>query len=188
MKKKHKDLSGPLKQFLRIMRVYLFLAVICVTHVFAETASSQLISLQVKSGSIREAFKQIEEQTHYNFFYNDNFQDLNKVVSIEEQNTDFADVMYSLLEETNLTFRVMEGNLVVIAPNQPSGILITGVVRSMDGMTLPGATVAIKGTTTGVITDIDGNYSIRVPDENTVLVFSFVGMGTEEVMRSGTRR
>ena len=182
MKKNHKDLSHPLKQFLRIMRVYLFLAVICITHVFAETASSQLISLQMNSGSIRDAFKQIEEQTHYNFFYNDSFIDLNKQVSIEENNTDFNDVMGALLENTNLTYRVMEGNLVVIAPNQPTGIMITGVVRSMDGMTLPGATVAIKGTTTGVITDIDGNYSIRVPDENTVLVFSFVGMGTEEVM------
>jgi TonB-dependent starch-binding outer membrane protein SusC len=181
MKKNHKDLSHPLKQFLRIMRVYLFLAVICVTHVFAETASSQLISLQMKSGSIRDAFKQIEEQTHYNFFYNDSFQDLNKAVNIEEQNTDFNEVMGALLENTNLTYRVMEGNLVVIAPNQPNGIMITGVVRSVDGETLPGATVSIKGTSTGVITDIDGNYAIRVPDQGAILVFSFVGMGTEEV-------
>lgn len=181
MKKNHRDTSYPLKQFLRIMRVYLFLAIVCVTHVFAETASSQLISLQLKSGSIREAFKQIEEQTHYNFFYNDNFQDLNKVVSIEEYNTDFTDVMHALLDDTNLTYRMLEGNLVVIAPNQPSGIMITGVVRSVDGETLPGATVAIRGTSTGVITDIDGNYAIRVPDQNAVLVFSFVGMITDEV-------
>ncbi len=157
------------------------MAVICVTHVFADTASSQLISLQMNSGSIRDAFKQIEEQTHYNFFYNDNFQDLNKAVSIEEQNTDFSEVMGALLENTNLTYRVMEGNLVVIAPNQPTGIMITGVVRSMEGETLPGATVSIQGTTTGVITDIDGNYAIRVPDQNAVLVFSYVGMGTEQV-------
>ena len=163
------------------MRVYLFLAVICITQVFAETASSQLVSVRLNSGSMREAFKQIEEQTHYNFFYNDNFQDLNKAVSLEAHDTDFTEVMQSLLAGTNLTYRVMEGNLVVIAPSQPADILVTGVVRSMDGETLPGATVSIQGTTTGVITDINGNYSIRVPDQNAILVFSFVGMETVEI-------
>ncbi|GAB4379844.1 MAG: SusC/RagA family TonB-linked outer membrane protein [Salibacteraceae bacterium] len=57
---------------------------------------------------------------------------------------------------------------------------VTGVVRSEDGETLPGATVLIKGTQQGTTTDMDGNYSIEVPSDETVLQFSFVGMETVE--------
>src|SRR5690554_4334415 len=55
-------------------------------------------------------------------------------------------------------------------------ITVSGTVTSlMDGTTLPGVNVLIKGSSAGTITDIDGRYTIEVPDENSVLVFSFVG-------------
>jgi TonB-linked SusC/RagA family outer membrane protein len=58
---------------------------------------------------------------------------------------------------------------------------IMGTVSGDDGSALIGATVLVKGTSTGTITDIDGKYSIRVPNEGAVLVFSFTGFSTEEV-------
>lgn len=58
---------------------------------------------------------------------------------------------------------------------------ITGTVTGDDGNALIGATVLVKGTTAGTITDIDGKYSIRVADGATTLVFSFTGFSTEEV-------
>src|SRR5690606_30068771 len=58
---------------------------------------------------------------------------------------------------------------------------VAGTITDMDGAPLPGVTVMVKGTTTGTTTDIDGNFSIDVPDENAVLVFSYVGFVTEEV-------
>ncbi|MCG8580504.1 MAG: TonB-dependent receptor [Bacteroidales bacterium] len=60
-------------------------------------------------------------------------------------------------------------------------ILIKGTVTSFDdGEKLPGVNVFVKGTTNGTITDIDGNYNLRVESENSVLVFSFIGMQTFE--------
>ncbi|QKZ11137.1 SusC/RagA family TonB-linked outer membrane protein [Spirosoma sp. KUDC1026] len=62
------------------------------------------------------------------------------------------------------------------------GRRITGKITSGDdGTDIPGASVIIKGTTTGTNTDSDGQYSINVPNDNTVLVFSFVGMQSQEV-------
>ncbi|WP_439480955.1 SusC/RagA family TonB-linked outer membrane protein [Algoriphagus formosus] len=59
--------------------------------------------------------------------------------------------------------------------------VITGqVISDEDGLGLPGATVLVKGTTVGTTTDLDGNYSISVPDGGTVLIFSFVGLETKE--------
>ncbi len=59
---------------------------------------------------------------------------------------------------------------------------ISGVVTSADdGLSIPGVTVSVKGTTIGTITDLDGNYTLKVPNEATSLVFSFVGMQSQEV-------
>lgn len=62
------------------------------------------------------------------------------------------------------------------------GISVTGkVTAGSDGSALPGASVLIKGTTTGVPTDIDGNYTIQVPTQESVLVFSMIGMTAQEI-------
>ncbi|MGI4875459.1 MAG: SusC/RagA family TonB-linked outer membrane protein [Janthinobacterium lividum] len=58
---------------------------------------------------------------------------------------------------------------------------VTGKITSDTGETLPGVTVIVKGTTTGTTTDVDGNYTLAVPDDNSVLTFSFVGFGRLEV-------
>jgi TonB-linked SusC/RagA family outer membrane protein len=62
------------------------------------------------------------------------------------------------------------------------GRVVTGTVTSLeDGMGVPGATVLVKGTTIGTATDIDGKYSINVPAGSNVLVFTFVGLTSQEV-------
>ncbi len=58
---------------------------------------------------------------------------------------------------------------------------IKGIVRDVNNQPLPGATIRIKGTSTGVVSDVDGNYTITVPDDpNTTLLVSFVGMKPQE--------
>jgi TonB-dependent starch-binding outer membrane protein SusC len=59
--------------------------------------------------------------------------------------------------------------------------VITGKVVDETGTTLPGATVSIKGTTKATATDIDGKYSIKVPAEGGILVFTYVGYTTQEM-------
>ena len=58
---------------------------------------------------------------------------------------------------------------------------ITGTVSSDKGEALIGASVVVKGTTTGAVTDIDGKYSLNTPTNATTLVFSFTGFGTQEI-------
>lgn len=62
---------------------------------------------------------------------------------------------------------------------------VTGKVTSSNGEAIPGASIVIKGTTSGIITNLDGEYTITVPDENAVLVFSFLGYLSEEVLVNG---
>ncbi|MCL3781817.1 SusC/RagA family TonB-linked outer membrane protein [Prolixibacteraceae bacterium JC049] len=62
---------------------------------------------------------------------------------------------------------------------------VTGTVSDTDGESLPGVTVVVKGTTNGNITDVDGKYTITAPNSNSTLIFSFVGMKTQEVALEG---
>lgn len=64
-------------------------------------------------------------------------------------------------------------------------IAIRGKVSDENGEGLPGVNVVIKGTTTGTTTDVTGNYTIRVPNESSTLVFSFLGYQTQEMVVTG---
>ncbi|HZB15461.1 MAG TPA: carboxypeptidase-like regulatory domain-containing protein, partial [Chryseolinea sp.] len=60
-------------------------------------------------------------------------------------------------------------------------ITVSGKITDDANQPLPGVNILLKGTTTGTTSDADGNYTLTVPDENGVLVFSFIGYATQEV-------
>ena len=64
--------------------------------------------------------------------------------------------------------------------------IVTGKVTSADdGSGIPGVNIVVKGTTTGAVTDLDGNYKLSVPSDASTLVFSFIGMATQELDIAG---
>ena len=82
-----------------------------------------------------------------------------------------------------LSILLFMGNLVTFAQTQT----ITGTVISVeDDMPIPGVSVSVKGTTLGTVTNIDGEYTLKVPQDAQALMFSFVGMRTEEVAITGS--
>ena len=72
--------------------------------------------------------------------------------------------------------------LVIFATSAMAQRTVTGVVTDNSGEALPGVTVLIAGTTTGTVTNLSGDFSIEVPDENAILKFSFIGMESQEVV------
>ena len=64
-------------------------------------------------------------------------------------------------------------------------VTVSGVVTETTGDPVIGCTVREKGTSTGTITDIDGNYSIKVSSANATLLFTYVGMEDQEVKLAG---
>ena len=153
--------SPQIIKILLVMRISLFLMVISISPMIASTALSQNLKLIAKDATVREIFRTIEEQSHYTFFYNDQFNDLNKVVTVPEIETNIDGAMLNLLASTNLTYQILDDKLVVIAPREmQQGIVITGVVKE-EGLGIPGASVTVRGTNIGTATDIDGKYTIN---------------------------
>lgn len=71
------------------------------------------------------------------------------------------------------------------AVGQTGGTVVTGKVTGDDGLPIPGASILVQGTTTGTVTDIDGNYQLRVPGADATLVVSYIGMKQQLVAVSG---
>lgn len=170
------------KQILRIMRLTLILFFIGLTSLIASPGFSQAgrVNLQMDDVTVRDVFREIEKQSDYNFFYNDQFIDLNKTVSLNNSNVPVNEVLNQLLEDTDLSYKMLESNLIVIVP-QPDKRTVTGKVTDVKGMPVPGVTVSPKGTSRGVATNANGDYRIELNPAETVLVFSFLGMKTVEV-------
>ncbi|MBI9057203.1 MAG: SusC/RagA family TonB-linked outer membrane protein [Labilibaculum sp.] len=177
----------------RVMKLTTILIFLAMFSVAAEGFSQGgSISLKMEDASLKEVFQVLKANSDYTFVYSEDMVSKIKVDQIDVENASFDRVLNLSLEGTDLEYFV-EGDVVVIRkkapvveqPIQQEKKNLTGQVTDADGIALPGVSVVIKGTNTGVATDIDGNYSIEIEDSNVVLIFSFVGMLPQEVTFEG---
>jgi TonB-dependent starch-binding outer membrane protein SusC len=195
MKKKiHCGLFVPFsKQILLIMKLTLLLISINVMNSLA-SVYSQKVTLDMQNVKFSEAIGEIAKQTNLDFAYSKDFVDLNKTVSISVSNTDLKSVLDRLLDGTQLTHLELNGKI-YLGPKYLNTIIasaflkqqkVTGkVTDAINGDVLAGVTVVIEGTTTGTVTDINGNYSLDISDPNAILIFSSIGYITNKVAASG---
>ena len=139
--------------------------------------------LEVEQHSIRDVLKIIEDQSQFRFFYNDDFADMNNLVSLSVNDANIYDLLSKVLENTEVTYKVLDNNFVVITPvSYIQQQKVTGTVKDAStNEPLVGVYVTIDGGKSGVITDINGSYSIEASSE-TELSFSFMGYLTEKVI------
>ncbi len=172
---------------LLVMKLTVLLLLFFTLNVAATGFGQDRISLRVKKAEISDILRSIEQQTNYRFLYNNNLEAIREKVTLNVKEAGISDVMNLLLERTNLLYQVMNDNLIVIKedPNAPVEVVVRGKVTGEGGAPLVGASVQIKGTTTGTSTNNEGNFSLTVPDANVTLVISSVGYDVQEVALGG---
>lgn len=171
---------------LRIMKIILLLVILGVSNIYASVFSQSIdINLTLKSVPLKEAFTQIESKTDYKFLYRSDLIDIDKLTNLEVKGKSTLDNFLALLlHNTEISYNVLNNNLIVLAPKQQH--IITGVVTdAKTGLTIPGVNVLIEGTNQGTVTDLSGKYSIEVPDLNATLVFSFIGYESQKIALTG---
>ncbi len=173
-----------LLKILLAMKISLMILVLTVGQVSAKVYSqSQSLNLTADNQTIHSVFRQIESETNYRFFYNDEFGDLSRSVSFAVNDHKIDEVLDLMLVNSNVTYKILEENVVVITPIDQSQQQVRGVVTdAATGEGLPGASVIIQGTTFGTTTGIDGDYAISVTDQDAVLTFSFVGYVSQNII------
>jgi TonB-linked SusC/RagA family outer membrane protein len=147
------------KKILLRMKLTIFLMILFTMQISASVSMHGQVTLNVQNESIRDVFKEIENQSPYRFFYNEAFADLNKRININVDDKDINSTMDELLLMSDMAYKVLDNNLVVIAPRKElQQHVVTGrVTDAATGEPLPGASVVIQGTTIGTTTGIDGD-------------------------------
>lgn len=150
--------------------------------------SKRIDSISInRTGAIRSVLKEIEKASSYHFMYNDKLINTDKIVSINVKDRPVNEILNSLFEDSNITYTIVDDQIILsvagtneVKDSKQTGREISGVIKDEKGFTLPGVSIAVKGTTTGTITDLDGKYSINVPS-GAVLAFNYVGFVPQEV-------
>lgn len=153
------------------------------------TAQAVKVTVHMENVTIDEMIRDVQEKTNYRFLYR--VEEVNKYgkknVNLKEVSIDVF--LKKVLDGTSLIYEI-ENEVIIIRPmkddekkeKKEEPRVIKGIVSDKDGLTLPGATVMIKGTTLGVVTDIDGRFKLEVaPMDSIILVVSFMGFETKYV-------
>ena len=155
-------------------------------HVFSQ---SKLVTLDLKEVSVEKFVDAVKQQTGMKMMYNSGVVREAGQVSVQVKDKELSEVLDMVLKKVNLEYELYNDIILIRAKGEvPAGPkVLKGVVKDKSGAVLPGVTVVIKGTTLGVSTDIDGKYSITIPEDGkeTVLMFTFVGMKPQEVRYAG---
>jgi TonB-dependent starch-binding outer membrane protein SusC len=154
------------------------------------------VSLNLRSVTLRKALSEIESVTKVKFVYSRNRLKFDNKVSLDFQNKKLGDVLDMLFLPLDINYAIQESNdYIVLTPRNAARytadfmdlrereIIVSGTIRDASNMQpVPGVNIIIKGTSVGTTSDASGQYALQVPDENAVLVFSFIGFATQEVL------
>lgn len=189
---------GKKRKLLLIMKLTFLLTVVCFLHTSATVYSQTTkFSFEMKNQSIQDVLREIEKKSEFRFFYQREQVDVEQIVALDITNKTVEEILPELFQGQKVIFDVRQDNLILIKPEQ--GAIesstefyaqqeqksVSGKVTDSSGQPLPGVTVVVKETTTGTVTNADGNFSLTIPNDAEILQFSFVGMKTQEVYIDG---
>ena len=185
-----------------IMKVFVFL---CCSIVFAlgtNKGEAQKATIKIdadKTLTVKQAFRLINKQTDYKFIYRHDLIKAAPDIELKEGVIKAGELLDKYLSPINFTYNFTEEGTIIVK-SKPTAtnisteksmlpeamqIEITGTIKDENGNALPGASILEKGTSNGTQTDLDGNFSIEVADEDAILVISFIGFSTLEIPING---
>ena len=173
------------------MRLSVFFLLVVVLQTFATSTYSQQntrFNLRMENVPVIDVLNEIENNSDFYFLFNKNLVDVERKVSVKAEDKKIEEILSGLFGGTNVNYMVIDRQIVLTTKssgNQQITKTVSGKVTDSSGAPLPGVTVVVKGTTIGIITDKDGNYSLSNIPSEAVLMFSFVGMKTQEIFAGG---
>jgi len=177
-------------KLLRIMKLSTALLLVSTLQIFAIGGYSQNTRLTLDLGetSVGQVLSEIEDQSEFYFLFNQKLIDTERKVLISDKDQSVKEVLDHMFNGTDIEYAVFDRQIVLSPseyladlPSRQEPFTVTGTVLDEQGLPMIGVSISVKGTTHGTITDANGVYSIEVPSEAAVLIFSFIGYTVQEV-------
>ena len=147
--------------------------------------NAQNVSFNNERVTLKQAFEKIESVSNYKIAYNSSQIDVNKQVVLNQKNKSVLEVIKELLKGTDYSYEVKDYQIVIVPKkSQANTIAVTGNVKDELGESVIGASIMEKGTTNGVVTDYDGNFTLSVPAD-AIIVVSYIGSASQEIAVKG---
>lgn len=171
---------------MRILFIVIFL--ICSSMIANAYAQKSTYTISIEDNSLRNALWKLDKITDLKFFYK--VDDVKNVIIPHNKFKDknLENILTSLLYNTNLEYEIIHNSVVIRKKSnkqQNKKITISGVIKNIKGELMAGVNVVEKGTLNGTASDNKGHYSINVANNNTTLIFSFIGMRTKQIKLNG---
>lgn len=168
--------------------IFLMAGCMLFTHsiLCASVYSQGKLNISMKDVSLIEILKHIDKQTEYSVLYRSDQLEQMKSVSIDLQNATVDEILSQCLQGTGLSYQIND-RTIVISKNKSTTLPqqamreIKGKVTDAKKEPLIGATVIIKGTTIGVVTNANGEFSLKVPENTATVIVSFIGFKPKDV-------
>lgn len=162
------------------MRNAVILLVIGIGQIYAADSYSQTtrLNLDLRATELADVLKNIEAQTEFYFLYNEKLLDVHRRIDVQAKNELISTILDKLFRGTDIAYTIIDRKI-ILAPEylqqQSQERTVSGVVRDEHNAAMPGVSVQVRGTQSGVMTDVDGRYNLSYNTEDAVLVFSFIG-------------
>ena len=164
---------------------FLFLVISLLT--FTAEASAQRVSMSLNNVKVEKVLSAITKQTGLSVAYSKQIVNLDRKVSIQVENADVTSVLEKLVANTNLNHEIKNNKIYLFekqtVPTKPAiqqKKQISGKIVDQNGEPVIGANIYVKGTTNGTMTDLDGNFSLSVPETGTLLI-SYIGFLSQNI-------
>lgn len=154
------------------------------------------ISLILQNVTVEKVLKEIEKKSEYKFLYNNREVNYQRTVSVNYTDESIPNILTKIFQGTPIAYEIFDKQIILkpdpsksldsvpqlkLGSSPTLQLSVTGIITDNAGTPIPGVSVMVKGTSTGVAADFDGNYSIKVPDPESVLVFSSIGFISQEI-------
>lgn len=177
------------RQIIRTMKLTPLLLLFMCIQVTASTYAQSRITADLREVSVKRLLKEIEKQSNYRFVYNNSILPENKMVTVSVKDATLEETMKQTLRGTGLSYSVKEDGLIVIfnpGSAVQADIPVKGRVTDGQGNPLPGVSVKVEGLSIGTSTDIQGRYTLVVPEGANALEFGFIGFASQTVSLTGS--
>lgn len=157
---------------------------------YAQTISQVKISLNLSDVTITEALKNIEASCNFKFVYSKSLTDNHQKISLKIKNASVEYALRSISKQVPIAFKQLNQTIAISIGDISETVRkspISGIITDEKGQALPGALVKIKGTEVAVATDLNGRFSIEVPNESSVLLITYIGYKLKEVFPGNSR-